>query len=230
MSTLLLNGCSFTKCWQPTKNFLKILNCDTIKNIAVDGSSFQRSVRTTIEWVAQNGNPSFVIIPITFTHRWELAIGNKDNDIEGSWIPIQRKEFLNKNKISNLVDFKKLENLIDLYYGSIPDIKTYWDQCFTNIISISSFLQNQKNNYLLFDICNNFVKKHLKGYKGFEKIKLIEQNKKIIDLFNFCGNKHMWNSMNDQEKQNTDSLSHHHNAYQYSFLENYLINYLQSQR
>lgn len=232
MSTLLLNGCSFTKFWFPNrldKIFLKALGCDSVRNIAVNGSSFQRSMRTTIEWIAQNGDPSFVIVPITFLSRWELAIGDKDDILEGTWFPINGIE-LNYKDVNKSVDIDRIKKLLELYYGSIPDIRTHWDKGFTEIIALSSFLEKRKINYLMFDMCNNFEKKHLKGYKGFEKIKLIEQNKKIINLFDFCGNKHMWNSMNDQEKQNTDPLSHHHAAYQYIFLENYLINYLQSQR
>lgn len=233
MSILLLNGCSFTKNWMPYKSekiLLKALGCDSVRNIAVHGSSFQRSVRTTIEWIAQHGNPDFVIIPITFAQRWEMAVGKKDHDLEGTWIPMQSKDSFVEENISDLLDFKQLKKLLDLYQGSIPDIRHTWDQCFTNVISLASFLEQRKINYLMFDMCNNFEKKHLANYKGFEKIKLIEQNKKIIDLFNFCGNRYMWDSMTEEEKNKTDPYAHHHHYVQYDHLEKKLINYLQSQR
>jgi hypothetical protein len=74
-------------------------------------------------------------------------------------------------------------------------------------------------------MCNNFEMNHLKGYKGFEKIKLIDNNKKIIDLFGFCGNKYMYQNVKDKNKNKIDPLMHHHSDKEYKDLENYLFNY-----
>jgi hypothetical protein len=222
MSTLLINGCSFANIWQPTENFVKSLCCDQIINLGRDGGSLRKAVRTTIEWIAQNGNPNFVIIPIPLATRWELAISSKEDPIDGTWYPMQAKQYLDKEKISKLIDFKKLEKLTELYYGLIPDIRTYWDSCFTDLILLSSFLEQSNIDYLMFDMCNNFEMRHLKGYKGFEKIKLIKHNKKIIDLFGFCGNKYMYQNVKDK---NIDPLMHHHSSEEYQYLENYLLNY-----
>ena len=228
MSTLLINGCSFARCWNSSEEFLKSLSCDQVINLGKDGGSLQRVVRTTVEWIAQNGPPKMVIIPIPLATRWELSIAKNEDDIDGTWYPMQLKEYLDEKKISTLVDFKKLEKLTELYYGSIPDIRTYWDSCFTDLILLSSFLEQTKINYLIFDMCNNFKMKHLKGYKGFEKIKLIDNNKKIIDLFGFCGNKYMHDIMKDKDKDKNEinPLMHHHSNKEYKELENYLLNYL----
>jgi hypothetical protein len=225
MSTLLINGCSFANIWQPTENFIKSLDCDRVVNLGKDGGSFRRAVRTTIEWIAQNGNPNFVIIPIPPATRWELAISKNDDTVDGTWYPMQIKQYLYEEKISQQIDFKKLEKLTELYYGSIPDIRTYWDSCFTDVILLSSFLEQNKIEYLIFDMCNNFEMTHLKGYKGFEKIKLINNNKKIIDLFGFCGNKYMYQNIKDKNKKEIDTLMHHHSNKEYKDLENYLLNY-----
>ena len=91
MKTLLLNGCSFGHRWHPSKEFVNALGCDKTKNISKVATSFQRTCRSTIEWIAINGNPSFVVVPITFSHRWELAIGNSQDDIDGNWFPMQNK-------------------------------------------------------------------------------------------------------------------------------------------
>jgi hypothetical protein len=171
-----------------------------------------------------------VIIPIPPATRWELSIAINEDDIDGTWYPMQLKEYLDEKRISALVDFKKLQKLTDLYHGCIPDIRTYWDLCFTNLILLSAFLEQNKIEYLIFDMCNQFDKKHLKGYKGFEKIKLIEKNKKIIDLFKFCGNHYMWQSMNEENKKSIDPLMYHHYSNEYQKLENYLQNYLQLQQ
>ena len=94
MKTLLLNGCSFGECWTPTNNFIKSLGCEEAVNISKIATSFQRTCRSTVEWIAQNGNPEFVMIPITFAHRWELAISKTEDPIDGSWFSLQRKELI----------------------------------------------------------------------------------------------------------------------------------------
>ena len=230
MKTLLLNGCSFGDCWTPTSEFVKSLNCDTVTNISKVGISFQRTCRSTVEWIAQNGNPHFVIVPITFSHRWELAVGDGEDQLDGSWFPIQRKELLHTtgHRLNTDVDKSKLENLIDLYYGSIPTVKTYWDKLFYELIMFTAFLDNTGIDYLMFDMCNEFDKRHIKGYKGFDKLKLIESNKKVIDIFKFCGNKFMWDSMKDEYKKDNPEWNIHHAPKQYVELEKYLLKHIDS--
>jgi len=225
VNTLLLNGCSFGECWTPTDNFFKSLGCGEVVNISKVATSFQRTCRSTVEWIAQNGNPSFVVIPITFAHRWELAISKTEDLIDGAWFPLQRKELIDahKNALRSDVDVDKLKNMLDLYYGSIPTINTHWDKIFTEIIMLSSFLEQKNIKYLFFDMCNEFDKKHIKGYKGFNKVKLIESNKNIVDLFNFCGNRYMWNSIDDNDNVDVNT---HHAPEQYKHLENYLLTYI----
>ena len=176
MKTLLLNGCSFGQIWKPSGDFVKRLGCDNFTNISKVATSFQRTCRTTLEWISQNSDPTFVIIPITFSHRWELAVSDEEDELDGSWFPIQRKELIDdvQLKLHGDVSKIKLKQLVDLYYGSIPTVKTYWDKLFTEIILLASFLENRKTRYLFFDMCNEFDKKHIQGYKGFEKLKIID--------------------------------------------------------
>ena len=226
--TLLINGCSFAECWAPSLEFIEKLNCKDYINLGKEGTSFQRTARSTVEWIAQNGNPSYVIIPITFAHRWELGIARIEDDIDGTWYPLQRKEFINENNISKSISIEKVKSLIDFYYGSIPDIRTYWDKIFIEIIMFAGWLENKKIPYLMFDMCNQFDHAHLDNYKGFEKIKFIKQNKNIIDLFSFCGNHFMWESLPDVDKKQIDKILYHHKALQYQILEKYLLNYINS--
>lgn len=225
MKTLLLNGCSFGECWTPTKKFLTDIGCDTFVNISKSATSFQRTCRSTVEWVAQNGKPYFVIVPITFAHRWEMAIGKDEDQIDGSWFPLQKKELVDtySDQLDTDVSVEKIKNMLDLYYGSIPTIKTYWDKLFLEVIMLSSFLESKSIGHLFFDMCNEFSREHIKGYKGFGKLKLIESNKNIIDLFNFCGNRYMWNSMDDN---NNIDFNIHHSQDQYKHLENYISTYI----
>lgn len=225
MPALLVNGCSFVKCWQVTDHFQKKLNCDQTVNLGKNGTSFQRTVRSTVEWIAQNGNPEWVIIPITFLHRWELSISKRDDAIDGTWYPLQGFDFIKEN-LSEFVGADRMEALLKNYYSIIPDIRTAWDKGFTEMILLSSFLEQRKIKYLMFDMCNNFEEKHIVGYLGFSKLNLIKENKNIMDLFSFCGNIFMWGTLSDHLKNHLDPTAHHHNTLQYRYLENHLLNYL----
>lgn len=230
MKTILLNGCSFAEFWEPSDKFIDSLGGGDLINLGKAGTSFQRTCRSTIEWVAQNGSPDFVLIPITFAHRWELALNQDEDDIDGSWIPLQNSNFLSDNyrlQDSSIDDVKKL---VDQYYKIIPTLKTYWDKMFTEIITFSAFLEKQKINYLMWDMCNGFDKKHLniyvKPYKAFRKIDLISQNPRIIDIWSFCGNRYMRDTMPEDVKKDTPEFAHHHKSEQYRHLEQYITNYL----
>jgi len=229
MRTLLLNGCSFGKCWTPSQNFVEKLGCDTVVNLSKVATSFQRTYRSTIEWIAQNGKPSFIIIPITFYHRWELGIAKNDDPIDGVWFPLKMANVLPDDlntldrKIDPSVNHGKLKKLLELYYGTIPDIRPYCDKMFSEIITLSAFLHQQNIPHLMFDMCNNFDRALVDKWTAFEKVKYIHHNKNIIDLFKFCGNKEMWNSQNNKENNN---FNIHHKPEQYLVLEAYLEQYM----
>ena len=222
--TLLMNGCSFTDIWKPSDDFVKALGCESVVNLGIEATSFQRTVRSSIEWIAQNGNPKFVLIPITFSHRWELALNLHDKPIEGSWIPLQNSNFIRDDIKLQGTNAKDLKKLVDDYYKIIPNVKTYYDKLFTDIILFANYLENNNIRYLMFNMCNNFDKKDIEGYQGFEKVKLIEQNKNIMDLWSFCANEYMFTTM----KSNTDidRYGHHHDPEQYKQLEKHILNYI----
>jgi hypothetical protein len=226
MKKLLFNGCSFVQFWNLSDEFVQSVGCEEVVNLGKSGTSFSRTIRSTIEWISQNDLPNFVMIPITFAHRWELALNKDEDKIDGSWIPLQNKNFLQDEfnlQDSSIEDIKKL---VDDYYKIIPTIKTYWDRMFTDIIMFAGFLESKKIPYLMYDMCNGFDKSHIKGYKGFNKIKLIEQNNNIIDIWSFCGNRFMRNTMEENVKKATPEYAYHHGPEQHRHLEKYLIEYI----
>ena len=75
-------------------------------------------------------------------------------------------------------------------------------------------------------MCNEFVREDIKQYAGFDKMKLIESNDSIIDLFSFCGNRYMHNTLPNKESVYFNT---HHEPAQYLELEKYLLNYLDKQ-
>ena len=224
--SLLINGCSFAHFWNPSEDFVKYLQCKDVVNLGKPGTGFDRTVRTTIEWIAANGKPNFVLIPITLSTRWELSIAKTEKDIEGTWYGMQHPEYINFDEIDQAIPKDKLTSLIETYYGLIPNNRTYWDRLFTNLIGLVSFFEAHNIKYLCWDMCNHFEHKHIAAYKGFEKLKIIKENKNIIDLFGFCGNNHMHKNLPDEQQKTTDPYMHHHADKEYRVLESYLIDYL----
>ena len=230
MKTLLINGCSFGECWNPSKEFISSLGMNNHVNISKAGTSFQRTVRSTIEWIAQNNRPDYVLIPITFAHRWELALNFNEDNIDGSWIPLQNSNYLSADYNLQDINISDLKDLVDRYYSIIPSIKTHWDKLFTEIILLASYLDYNRIPYVMWDMCNNFEKIHINGYKGFEKVKLINSNHNIIDLWSFCGNRFMWSTMATEEKNKIDQYAYHHNHEQYLHLEKRILDHIKTNR
>jgi len=230
MKRLLINGCSFAEYWKISQELIAHVNCDSLVNLGKAGTSFQRTCRSTVEWIAQNGPPEFVMIPITFAHRWELAINKDEDDIDGSWVPLQNSNFISDSYSIQESSIEEIKKLCDQYYKVIPTVKTYWDKIFTEIITLAGFLDQNHIRYLMWDMCNGFKMEHIRGYKGFQKIKIINQNKKVIDLWNFCGNSFMRDTMPEHQRAQTPEFAHHHRPAQLIHLEKKLMNYINEQQ
>lgn len=230
MKPLVISGCSFVECWHPTQSFVDALGCDSAVNLGRVGGSNQRSFRTVIEWIAQNGDPGFVIVPITYITRFEMAISNREDPIDGAWFPIQRYELIeqNQDKILGFIDQRRLKDLIDLTYAVTPDTRTYWDRLFTEMIMFAGFLRSRSIPYLMFDMVNAFDPADIKIYQATEKVRLLEQDPRIIDLWKFVGNRYMWETMSEKQQSGVDPLHHHHSDPQYAELERYLVSYIQA--
>ena len=117
--TLLINGCSFAEIWKPSIEFIKKLHCDKAVNLGRQGTSFDRTIRTTIEYISNNPKPRFVLIPITLSTRWELSIAKKDVNIDGTWFPMQNPEYIDYDSVDQSVSHDKIKSLIENYYGII---------------------------------------------------------------------------------------------------------------
>ena len=223
---LLLNGCSFAYRWTPSQNFLESIDCYKTVNISSNGGSFQRALRSSIEYCATFGKPKFAVIPFTWASRWELALAKEDVLIDGTWACMQHPEYIDFDTLDKSIPKDKIIQLVENYYGILPNVRSTWDKMFTEIISLASFFEAQGIKYLMFDMCNNFDQKHLLGYKGFEKLDLINNNKNIINIFEFCGNKYMYDLLPAEKQEKTNPYMHHHHSTEYMAMEKYLIDYL----
>ena len=202
--TLLLNGCSYGHVWQSFPGV----------NISKTGGSFYRSVRTTVEYCASNGNPNAVLIPITFIDRDEYITSiSQDSIIEGPYsVSNSSTELKQLNETFNM--------LSDTSYAT-------WDRFFLTLTLFCAWLEKQNIKYIIWDQCNKFNKVHLTGYKAINKFKYLEENKNIVDLFNFCANQYMYDNgapITDPIT-NVPSYAHYEDQY-YKVLVNYLRDYI----
>jgi hypothetical protein len=177
-------------------------------NLSLPGGSIARSIRTTIEWTVRNHKPQYVFIPLTFVSRFEISrIQEQNVPIEGSYIP---------------ADYDLVAQISDSCYWS-------WDYAFMNIILFSAWLEQQGINYLIWDQCNLFDKMHIRGFNGIEKLKLIENNPRVIPLFNFCGNQYMYENggipRTVVDEQQEPSIKHYTDE-SYPVLKEYLTKYI----
>lgn len=233
MRTLLLNGCSFGQCWTPSQNFVQELGCDTVVNLSKVATSVQRTCRSTVEWIAQNGNPAFVIIPITYVARVEMPTAKCDkwDDIDGNWVPVQENGRLPadahdlRRNIKMNVDHDKLISFYKQYHRLVHSTIGYVDKVLTEIITLGGFLESRQIPYLMFDMCNEFDEQLIYQHPHVNKVKLAIANKRIMDLFKFCGNRYMYLLKGGNAGE---PFNEHHKTEEYLGLETHILEYLRS--
>lgn len=211
VNTVLLNGCSYTHGWNPVMWFK---DCNIV-NLAKQGGSNRRAMRTTIEWILKNGNPDYVILPITYPERRECIF-------------IDSPEYVSVN----IGYFKHRDKFLEeaaLTFWSHEDSFQSVDNLFTDIIMFSAFLSSRNINHMIFDMCNNWEEglRNLDQLRLLSKMQEIEKNPSIIDFFHFCGNLylHKNNASFDCEtelKNNPQPRGIHYNKSDYYILEQYL--------
>lgn len=231
MSQLLINGGSDTSVWIPSKEFVKKLQCDKFQNISMPGCSFQRVVRSTIEWTAVNGFPKMCIIVIPHITRIELAVSRDNSKLDSGWLQIQNSKYTDVSKIHDHISASKVKTFIDLWQGILPNCRHTYENAFLQIILLSSFFKLNGIDYLIVNGCNDLDQKHLKGWNGFQKYKFIEQDPNVIDLYNFCLDRWCFDRCDDSElkkKQGNDPFNFHPSADCFLKVEKYFIEYIKS--
>jgi hypothetical protein len=75
---LLISGCSYGSVYSDIKKELKeLFAVDDVVNLSNLGGSPDRQMRAVIEWIAQNGKPDMVIMPVSYAYRFDLPIAQK---------------------------------------------------------------------------------------------------------------------------------------------------------
>ena len=214
MKTLLITGCSYGRVYSEIESELKeIFDVDKVVNLSSDGASPDRQIRVVIEWIAQNGKPDMVIMPVSHSDRFDLPIA-KDFD------PLHNLHA--RTSWSNNIVLDGLNDEIDkdifdkfLKYGAmIYQIQhPTHDYLFVKLITFQAYLETNKIRHLIFDTGNYYEKMWMKylsideknnsGYQpGMRKRDLIENCPGIYKFFSFCSNVWMYEQMTEEEQKN----------------------------
>lgn len=207
--TLLINGCSYAVGWNPDKWFAGY----NIVNLAQNGGSNRRAIRTTIEWVLENGNPDYVIIPITFLDRTETFFDSN--------LPVT--EYLNIN--NGFFASHPMGHVTEQFLGH-EHTSARLDKFLTDIIMFDSFLRYRNIPYIMFNMCmQNLPSLDTSTYIR-AKFDYLHKHTSIIDL-NFIGNKYLGDNgaRPAESDKGFDVEVRHHNVEDYHILEKYLNDY-----
>ena len=222
---LLISGCSYGVVYSEIQDELKeLFEVDEVVNISRRGSGPDRQIRAVIEWIAQNGKPDMVIMPVSHYNRFDSPIAKDFDPLHNlharhTWGSNDHLDGLN-DMISE-DDFRAY-----LKHGTMihkAEHATH-DYLFVKLITFQGYLENNRIRHLIFDTGNDYKRlwmehlsiddKNNSGYQpGMKKRDLIENCKGIYKLLSFCSNKWMYDNMDPTDQNNPDEdqqiLIHH---------------------
>jgi len=203
---LLISGCSYGVVYSEIQDDLKkIFDVDEVVNLSQNGGSPDRAIRVVIEWIAQNGNPDMLILPISHYNRFDLPIAERVDPLHNlhfrsAWHMDLSKSYGSATPIDPKFDKDTLQTFLNT--GVLVHENEYpaHDYLFVKLITFQSFLQLNKIRHLIFDTGNYYEKLWNTQQPGMQKRKMIEHCKGIYKLFSFCSNVWMYNQLTDKEK------------------------------
>lgn len=210
--TVLVNGCSYAHQWHPGKWFEGY----DVVNIALSGGSNRRAMRTTVEWILKNGNPDYVLLPITFFNRFESFFDH--NLPKADYIPISFRFYAN-HEHGRL--FEKVE--------AVEHPSVILDRFLTDLIMFDGFLKQRNIPYLAWNMCTPS-----KGMPSTDvndvlvsKMDWLKNNPSIVD-FNFVGNIYLGENgarIASPSEAKFELEARHYDKADYYILEKYLNDY-----
>ena len=210
--TVLINGCSYAYNWKPEKWFAGY----DIVNIAECGGSNRRSMRTTVEWILQNGNPDYVLLPITFLNRTESFFDHNMNF--ANYINISFGFYANHKHGKLFEEVEAVEH---------PSVTL--DRFLTDMIMLDGFLKQRNIPYLAWNMCTPS-----KGMPAIDvneslesKMSWLKNNSRIVD-WDFVGNIYLGKNgarIDNPSEAKFDLQARHYDKNDYHILEKYLNDY-----
>jgi len=195
---LVISGCSYGLVYSEIQDELKeMFGMDEVINLSGAGASPDRQIRVVIEWIAQNGNPDMVIVPVSHYNRFDIPVAKEMDPLhnlhfKASW---QMIDHLQPEKVNPEVDISTLKTF--LRSGAVVHNvdHTDHDKLFVKLITFQSFLELRKIKHLIFDSGNHYEKlwmPYLVDQPGMEKMELVKNCPGIYKFFSFCSNAWMY--------------------------------------
>jgi len=212
--TLLISGCSYGLVYSEIEEELKkIFEVDEVVNLSGSGASPDRQIRVVIEWIAQNGKPNAVIMPVSHYNRFDLPISKSFDPLHNLHHRSSWQMYTEDDMISPDIDRDTLKTFLKT--GSlINQIEhTIHDYLFVKLITFQSYLQMNGIRHLIFDTGNCYEQlwmeylsideEHGSGYQpGMKKRDLVEKCPGIYKFFTFCSNVWMYEQLTEEQKKN----------------------------
>jgi len=202
---LVVSGCSYGTVYSDISIELKkLFNVDEIINLSNLGGSPDRQMRVVIEWIAQNGNPDMVIMPVSYAYRFDLPIAEKLDPLHNKHYRCVWHMDLDKNFGTAKPIDEKYRSTLQTYLktGAMIHENEYpaHDNLFTRLLTFQAYLELNKINHLIFDTGNYYSATLKENQPGMQKKSLVEKCKGIYKFFNFCSNVWMYEQLSDKEK------------------------------
>jgi len=221
MSTLLINGCSYTVNWNQTcREFGKKLNFENTVNLSLSGSSNDRIFRSTLEYIFKN-KVDFVILALTFWDRQEAPWAE-----EGTWTDYSSNGIVRPSEVASP----------DIYDSYIQDRfrydidNNYIDKLLNNTITFSGWLDSQNIKYLIFSSPGGYYSEPgflFNHYKNtIEKLAYVRKNPRLIDGGDWSSNRYMADNGGVGEERDLEPNIKHYNADSFNILNRFIIDYV----
>mgnify|MGYP001026543409 CR=1 FL=1 len=236
MKTILISGCSYSEIFSHVDlqdHIKEKFNVEKIVNLSRGGSSVDRQIKVAIEWLSNNTFPELVLMPLTQIERFDDSVSREfdpgmayDESLCVSMDPFPNEQQMN-HRFRSRVDLHTVNNLLK-YKTLTYNNTSAFNNFITKIITFSGWLQSKKIKHLFFNMCNKFDEQQLSSIK---KQLFLKENKNIIDIYKFIGNKFMYdnltNELKNKEKISTLGFySHHYGSESNKSLIDYLNSYI----
>jgi hypothetical protein len=218
---LLLNGCSYGLSWGTELNlFSQSLGFDKAVNLSKTGSSNDRIIRTTFEYLEKN-LVEFIVLSLTFWDRQE-APWKSYEDYESVW---SRYSSIGISNFNDIVE----KSEIDIYNKYIKerylyDISTaYIEKLLLDLIFFTAWLDLYHYKYLIY-VAPGFDKDEIPVYAN-SKFNILKKNNRLIDLENFSSNEYLGNN-GGTSLDKVDFKMKHYDQKSHRILGNFLKEYI----
>ena len=236
MTTILISGCSYSEIFSHIglQDYIKEkFNVEKIVNLSRSGSSIDRQIKVAVEWLSSNPFPELVLMPLTHIERYDDSVSSRfnpdmayDESLCVSMDAFPNEQQMNQRFPSRL-DLHTVNNLLK-YKTLAYNHTSAFNNFITKIITFSGWLQSKNIKHLMFNMCNKFDQQQL---SSINKQVFLKENKNIIDIYNFIGNKFMYENLTDDLK-NKEKISelgfycHHYGSESNKPLIDYLNSYI----